>query len=699
MIRWIPYAFTRIVFFFMLGIVFGIYFPDVLSMAWANVVFLILVCTYGALVYLFWKQQSQKIRNSLKTYTGIVGLAAIFLAGFINVLSNTESRNADHLIQVSSDINFYKAVVVSSPQLKGNSWRMEADIDFVKSNGEWRNCEGKIMLYVSNEAKSDPLEYGDVILVKGQPTLVLAPSNPEEFDYRRFLNFKNIYHQHFTRPGEITKMSNAPPSVVNYYALKCRRWADATLRDNITGEREKGLASALVLGVTDGLDNELLSAYKATGAMHVLAVSGLHVGIIYGLLLFLLKPLQKGKVGPWLVAGISLVLLWIYAFITGLSPSVLRAVTMFSFLALAKPAGHRTNIYNTLAASGFCILMYDPFFLMSVGFQLSYLAVLGIVYIQPGLYNLLEPTNRLWDEIWKITCVSIAAQLATFALGLFYFHQFPNYFLLSNLVVIPGSFIILILGLVMLAVNFISPVALALGFILEWIIKILNYVVFALEDLPYSLFENIYITSFQCFLLILIVVSILMLIRIKRFNWVLITSSLCLLFVVAQWIHYDRDVNIEKFTVYNVRGHSAIDLTNRGVTYFMADSALRQDANKIGYHITPHRVKLGTANKIYEPSNVQERRKGCSLTIWKGKSFLQVYERAFAVPQGLSVDFVIVSKNAIRDLNQLSKVTTSYVIIDSSNSFNNVSKLITQSRNFQFKTYSVVHQGAFELNI
>ena len=124
-----------------------------------------------------------------------------------------------------------------------------------------------------------------------------GPSNPEEFDYRKFLQFKNIFHQAFIRKGNAQKIANDPPSWLIYYALQCRAWADETIQKHISGEREEAMASALILGVTDVLDNELLSAYKATGAMHALAVSGLHVGIVYGLLLFLLKPLQRFKRG------------------------------------------------------------------------------------------------------------------------------------------------------------------------------------------------------------------------------------------------------------------------------------------------------------------------------------------------------------------------------------------------------------------
>jgi competence protein ComEC len=207
MIRWIPYAFIRIVFFFMLGIIFGIYYPNVVEQNWASLFFLLLVGSYGIFVYLFWKQQLvQQSKSRLKFYAGVVGLAAIFLAGFINVLSNTDARNRNHLIQISSGIEFYKAVVISSPQQKGSSWRMEAAMESVKTNHAWENCEGKILLYISNPAQAEPFQYGDVLLVKGQPQLLSPPSNPEEFDYKRFLSFKNIYHHHFTKVGDAIRI-------------------------------------------------------------------------------------------------------------------------------------------------------------------------------------------------------------------------------------------------------------------------------------------------------------------------------------------------------------------------------------------------------------------------------------------------------------------------------------------------------------
>ena len=698
MIRWIPYAFLRIVLFFIVGISLGIYFPDISKWETGGFLFLVLILSYGIIFVLYRKK---KLSRGLKVLPGIIGLAAVTVAGYLNVLSNTDTRRLDHISHVKFPIEYYKAVLTSKPVEKANSWKVQAAIECVKTKSGWTNHKANVLLYVSKkDFPAFKYGYGDILLIKGDPHQIPGPGNPEEFDYKRFLSFKNIYHQQFVKREDAIWLGFQPPSWLEYYALVSRNWAEATLNNNISGEREKALANGLVLGVTDGLDNELLNAYKSTGAMHVLSVSGLHVGIVYGLLLFMLKPLKKIKSGPWIIAGVSVIILWAYAFVTGLSPSVMRAVMMFSFVALAIPAGRRTNIYNTLTASAFFILWYDPFLIMSVGFQLSYLAVLGIVYIHPSLYNLWEPANRLWDEVWKVTSVSIAAQIATFALGLLYFHQFPNYFLLSNLFVIPGSFVVLILGILILVLNFISPIAWVLGIVLEWIIIALNFIVFAIEDLPFSLIENVYLTTFQCCLLIFIVIATLVLLRTRKFAVVISISLLGFIFSLTQWYHFQQNVNVQKFMVYNVGGHSAIDLIDQGKAYFLTDTVLRSNSDKISYHITPHRIKAGIHNTMPPVESFERQLPGCLMMVWKGKSFLRIYDSKFFVPDSLSVDFVIVSNSAVKNIEELSsRVRIGQLILDSSNSHYFTTQVLKRTNTISTKIYSVLHQGAFELNI
>ncbi len=697
--RWIPYAFVRIVLFFMLGISTAIFFPDIMDGLLARVIFVSCCFVYAIIAVILWRKTFRRNATSLKIFAGIVGLSAIFIAGFIRVGSNTQTNNKDHIIHYHSSIEFFKVITTTVSVQKTNSWKAEGMVEEMMIDGKWESATGKIMLYLSKQDFPKGIEYGDALLIRGYPQSVPGPSNPEEFDYQRFLAFKNIYHQKFVRKNDVIRIGSSHPGLIEYYALKTRHWADSTIKHHVAGHREKALASALVLGVTDGLDNELLSAYKATGTLHVLAVSGLHVGILYGIIILILTPLKKIRSGPWMIAVISIALLWAYAFVTGLSPSVLRAVTMFSFVAIAKPGGHRTNIYNTLATSAFIILWYDPFFIMSVGFQLSYIAVLGIVYMQPGLYNLFNPTNRVLDEIWKISSVSIAAQIATFSIGLLYFHQFPNYFLVSNLVAIPGSFIVLVLGLATLATSFVFTIAYALGCLLELVIKAMNAIMFILEDLPFSLIENVYITASQCWLLIGFVLAILMLIRSKKFVWVKVAFFLGMVFTGMEWYHFKSNVDIRKITVYNITGHTAVDLIDNAQVYCIVDSVLGSQPEKINFHIASNRIKNG-AKKIYNKYELQRRRDGCSLIVWNKTSLLRIYDKIYSLPDNLQVDYLIISNDAVTNIDKLlQQLQVKKVILDSSNSKYKASALIRERKNIATEVYSVAHQGALEFRI
>ena len=687
MIRWIPYTFVRTVFFFICGILVAFYFPDLLSETSVVLVIVALACLYFFAV---------RFRSPGRSYLnpGWIALPFIFFLGYLRLLSHTESNHDAHLLQASGPIDHYRAVITGFPEERARTWRVRARVTQIRTDSIWENRPGNVLLYLRKDAFQKPFIYGDVLLIKGPPRQPEGPGNPDEFDYKAHLALKNIYHQHFLTGGDVLKTGHAPQSRLLALAFKTRQWADEVLAEYIDGDRERGIASALVLGVTDGLDNELLDAYAASGSMHVLAVSGLHVSIIYFILLRIFSPLNKLRGGRWWVALISLSILWLYAFVTGLTPSVLRAVTMFSFLAVARPWSRSTNIYNTLAVSAFLLLLFDPFLLFSVGFQLSYMAVLGIVYLYRRILQLWEPDHTIIVEVWKLSAVAVAAQLATFPLGLFYFHQFPNYFLLSNLLVVPLSFLVLILGLSVLAVSFIPAVAMAIAFCLEWVIRLVNFLVFVIEHLPFSMIGNVYISAWQCFLLLLAIVFVLALLHYRKFAFL---SCACLSFAafgLLQWIHFNDDVNVKKLAVYKVPGHSLIDLIDRGRSFFLADS-LFTDQQKIRYHITPHRVRCGVEH-IEEDIPLAYSFKGGRLIVWQGKMILQVMERDFALPGPLHVDWIIVGNNALADPAKIMRgVTCRRLVLDSSNSYFFASDFLEEAKLYKLEVHSVLHQGAF----
>jgi competence protein ComEC len=569
--------------------------------------------------------------------------------------------------------------------------RAAASVLGVKSSEGWREQETKVLVYFTGKSDAGSLRYGDKLVVFGQPTEVEPPWNPQEFNYKRFLSYRGISHQLFVRPEGWVKVSHDPPSVLIAWASRARAWAERVIEERVNGEREQSVTLALLLGLTAEIEPEVLNAYAASGAMHVLAVSGLHVGILYAILLVVLSPLKKLKGGAWWIAGVSLTALWIFAFVTGLTPSVLRAVTMFSFLALARPWGRPVNIYNTLAASALILLVVDPYMIMSVGFQLSYMAVLGILYIHPKLYALWEPGNRIVDKVWQITSVAMAAQAATFTLGMLYFHQFPVYFLFSNLVVIPGSFLVLVAGLAMLAVSFIGPVASLIGQLVTWIVRAINASVFWVEDLPLSMVRDIWISEKEYWIITLALFSLVVFLDQRRFYWLVVSAIGLTMYGGVRIVHILSEVRPAMLTVYRIPGEQAIEFHEAGRGRYLLGKTLPTDDPRLDFHVRPNRAFRG----VSEVEAIEGLPSGANGRLtWKGREIVLLNSRphGWAEPAGL----VILGSNAVRSINEI-PFAFEKLVIDTSNGRQHAKKLADEASEQGIAVHSVWESGAFTL--
>lgn len=686
MIRWAPYTFVRTTFFFIAGITLAVYFPNLIAPEIFVPVLLSGVFLFTLLFFTIDKQRSLLF--------GMLSLMVVFVLGYAHTAWQHPKYNARHIQHSHDSVAAYEVVLTRFTESKANSWKVEAQITNAYAH-RWKRSAGGVVLYFAKRDFKTPFRYGDVLVIKGRPQPVPSPTNPGEFDYRKHLSYRQIYHQHFLKEKDVTFVRYDAPSRIMALAIDARIACDSVLSRAVTGDRERSIASALILGITDGLDNELLGAYAATGAMHVLAVSGLHVSIIYMILIFLLKPFTQSRQGPWIVFAVSVVVLWSYAFITGLSPSVLRAVVMFSFVALARPMKQNTNIYNTLAASAFCILLFDPFLIMSVGFQLSYLAVIGILYYQRPLYKLWEPRQRFWDEVWKITTVSIAAQLVTFPLGLLYFHQFPNYFVLSNLLVIPASFLVLVLGLFVLAIGWWPFLVKVSGWCLTMSIKLLNLMVFAVEGLPFALFENVFLSVFECWLLCLVIVMATLLTVTRKFYWTAAILGLVLMMAAVRWSYFSDRLTHPSLIVYNISGHHAFELASSGRSWFFADSALHHSKSKIKFHVQPNRLLSGIKTvSLGEKSDFVVTFPGAAILRWRRNTILHIHGSLGDLPPELSPDVMIISNDAVKDFEIIIK-NKALVILDSSNSYFYNKRLKAFADGVGVTVYSVAEQGAY----
>jgi competence protein ComEC len=687
MFAWIPYAFVRFVLFFVAGILTGIWFPHLLTVQQALGITLFTASAFFLLVRTKW------------TNPGFAGLITLYAAGWLNALVHTEALQQNHLINSEGKCVRYVIVITSPAEEKENSWKHTAKVKFIYDGKAWKKVTGQVLLYFRKSSFSNPFSYGDRLIINGHPQELKPPMNPGEFDYKHFLRFRNIWHQDFVNnPNDVVFAGRHPPNLIYEAACRIRESAKKILNRYLPETPQRAVAYALLLGVTDALDNELAHAYAAAGAMHVLAVSGLHVGIIYGLILLLLRPLTTTPKGKWVLALGSIVVLWVYAVITGLSPSVLRAVTMFSFVALARPLQHRTNIYNILAASAFLLLAFNPFLIMSVGFQLSYLAVLGIVYLYPLLYFSWDAPGWLGDKIWQITCLSIAAQTGTFVLGLLYFHQFPVYFLVSNLFVIPGSTLILVSGLFLFISSSLPVMADFFGAILRILIDALNTVVTTVEGFPLALIEPVYISTPQSWMILILIVSLLLFLKQKDSRWFAVTCLSAVAVGAMQWTHFSKQIRPVYLTVYHVPGHHAFEITRGGRSYFYADSSLQADNGKIRFHIRPNRIQAGVvATKFYNLDELQQENPWFVVSC-NHIRILYVSHPSSALPAGF-FDYVILGKDALPDYKLPESLSFGKIILDSTLQGSALYRFEQLAQAHGWNMHAVIRQGAFHVKL
>ncbi|MFH1321799.1 MAG: ComEC/Rec2 family competence protein [Bacteroidota bacterium] len=607
----------------------------------------------------------------------------------------------------------------------------------------WLSTNGKAIIYFQKDSMSKRLQYGDQLLIDVRFTDVKPPQNPSEFNYKRYLSFHSIYHQAYINSDNWRLLNKGIGNPVLKYAHSLRNKLLNVFRNNKVEGEEFAVASALILGYKDDLDTELKRAYSSAGAMHVLAVSGLHVGIIYLFMNSLLFFFSRVKYGNIIKAVVLILFLWAYAVLTGLSPSVMRATTMFSFIIFGKIINRYTNIYNTLCASAFLLLLINPFLIVEVGFQLSYAAVFGIILIQPKLYHL--PTRNsidtrgwepdipyipgagwLLDKIWAIITVSIAAQIATFPLGLLYFHQFPNYFIFSNLIVIPMAVVIIYLGIFLFILSPVSWLSGAMAKAFTASIAFLNGSVKYIEQFPYSLTQGISITILETWLIYILIAFILAFFMINQMKYLRYGLLFFAVFLVFQSAENYREEMQRKFIVYNIAQTSAYDFINGKQNLLIADSSLINNKNKLLFHIKHYWWDNGVENVNMlglEKMNMAS----VNGNVFIKNNFLQFYDKRIALirshsplphreeefaserqdmerKQGIKtrikIDYALVANNSkikITDLLMLYDIGS--IIIDSSNSYWKANKWVEECKTLNIKCYSVKHSGAFQVEV
>lgn len=477
----------------------------------------------------------------------ILVCTGFFMLGGIHVSYNSTLNNA------SDKFHLYQ---------KGDVLAIRVT-DTGSSRKEWKKMTGTLLEIVKNDTvipineplllflqdKNKIIESGDVILVASDLSLLKNNGNPGEFDAANYWQKKGISRLTFIGKDTYKIIEKAPENWLRNTINRTRNYLSQALKNNIQGV-ELTIAQALILGDKSLLEQETKNSFSNTGAMHVLAVSGLHVGIIMQLLLFLLSRFSKFISKKYAVL-IVVFLLWAYAVITGLSPSVVRAVFMFSILYVAQVSGKQYNSMNVLFFTAFCLLLMQPATLFDIGFQLSFLAMVGIFLFYPTVEKSIYFPNKLLQTIWSGTAIGISAQLMTTPISLYYFHQFPNYFMLTNIGLMATSGVILGLGLFIFSISWWHFLANLTGIVLTFILFATYYFIEWVENLPGGVAQGFELPFELVVSITVLIVCLFTITRYKVVTALLFTLGLVFVSIVV-YMRYEN-LTKEEIVVYNAR--------------------------------------------------------------------------------------------------------------------------------------------------
>jgi len=505
---------------------------------------------------------------------GVATLIVSFFIGVFTLVSNNQTLNTNHYLhQLSNSDKEYSSEIVVKEKLK-NSNKNDRYVAFLYKLNHKESC-GKVILNIKKDSILQTIEIGTHLKVIGSLYVNRNPNNPNQFDYGNYLENQQIYAQLYADASDI-KISTISSKSVSYYASKLRNKIIHNLEKNHFNKTELSVVVALLLGQQQDISQEVVRDYQYAGAVHVLSVSGLHVGFILLFITFLLKPFPNTKRASLIKLLIVILSLWAFGILAGLAPSVVRSVTMFSFVAIGMFLRRSINIYNTLAVSALIILLFQPAFLFDVGFQLSYVALFFIVWLQPLLSSIWIPKYKVTSYLWDIITVSFAAQIGTFPMSIYYFHQFPGLFFITNLVILPGMSIILALGVVVMVLAALDVIWLPLLKSLEWSIWLLNKVIGLVASFEDFIFRDIPLNSYMMWSCYLIIFSTIIWVKKPTFHKLIVClMAIILLQLFAFEVKYSSQSENE-FIVFSKQKNTIItERHGDKVTLYSNDSILK----------------------------------------------------------------------------------------------------------------------------
>ena len=688
---WKKAPFLRLLFPCMAGIVLQWHLQTDIKILWAILVISLLTILGFFLIPFF-----EKYKLSAISGLAIISLF-ISVGGLLAWYKNIKHDEKWFGEKYASDDGLI-ITLLEDPVEKTKSYKANASVDYLVLRDSAIKTKGTIIVYFKKDSSVTKLEYGSQIIISKSLQEIKNSGNPGGFDYKRYSLFQGITHQVYLKENEFEILPGENKTRFNEFIFDSRKKVLNILRKNIKGEKELGLAEALLIGYKDDLDKTLVQSYSNTGVVHVIAISGLHLGLIYWLLLRATFLLTKRKNIKWLRPVLIIAGLWLFSFLAGAQPSIVRSAVMFTCIVGAEWMGRKSSIYNTLAFSAFLLLCYNPYWLWDVGFQLSYTAVLSIVIFMQPIYNWFYTKNKALDFIWKLNAVTLAAQILTLPVSIYHFHQFPNYFLFTNFVAVPLSSAILIGEIFLCLISFIPLVAAFAGKILSWLIWIMNTYVERIEMLPFALWDSLQISIPQAIFLLAAVGGFgYWLLEKNKIGWKYGFVAL-VIFVGLRSVSFVKVNNQQKLIVYNVPQKQAIDIIDGRNYLFVGDTDLLADDFVRNFHIKPARV----LNRVVEGDVLKNYFQSGNMIQYRSKKILLVDNNStFIVSKDkIPVDLLVVSKNPNLYFKKLAETfSIKQVVFDGSVPSWKMVYWKSDCDSLRIPYYDVSEKGAFVMNL
>lgn len=512
--------------------------------------------------------------------------------------------------------NLYRGIVTDSPQEKAKTVAYRVFLP---------DEDKQVVCYFQRDSLiSDRLNPGDEFLFYGEIQPFRNMGNPDDFDYVRYMYNQNFVGSVYVS-SDVYKRTGEVSSNLKYQALRCRQAILDFYKALDLKETEYAVLSALTLGYQNELSDDLKQGFRTTGTVHVLSVSGLHVGIIYVMITFLLGFVHRNSKYYWIKPVLIILLLWGYAFITGLPPSVVRASAMLSVFCVSEIVKRKSFSIHALFIAAFFMLLVNPFSLFDIGLQLSFMSVLSILYLHPKMSGLIKIENKYIRYIWQMFALSVIAQLATFPICLYYFGTFPTYFFIANLIIVPVvSLIMYAAGGIVFAkvLSFVfSDFSYYLYYLpvklLQVLISFMTYAIHLFEQLPFALLQNVKVSFVDLLLIFTMIIGILVFLIYKK-SKALIVGLTAILALLTSHIHSKVVDNTEVITVYNRSQASEIKWSKSGVQTDILPGDTTSDYIYIGYQ-TNNMLILSSDN--WKEKTTEERFKINNLVLTQSNSF------------------------------------------------------------------------------